>query len=316
MKAYLEKVLQQNINISENSYLYDNLPLAFKGRYDILDIETNGMKWIAIRPQMDIGLIALRRDRAKVQQIAGINCAIFLNSTTPYIREKLLDEGIPFVLKGKLVYLPFIGYLLSDLGEREIPPVQLISFLTQKLILIAIYEKWNMVTVSEAAIRLGVSKMSASRCFDEIEYLNIDIIGMKGKSRVITIVADIKRLWEEICPVLRNPVIARYKLAEDIHLDKKAGISALCEYSLINDNEYPTYAVTKKELSVTGIKNKKQIRRGESPGCEVLELGYFIDFEQKSVEDPLSVVLSITDEEKKDERVVISIKEMLREYVW
>ena len=253
---------------------------------------------------------------SEVQNISGLNCALFLRSTTPYIKEKLIEDGIPFVLKDKQIYLPFIGCLLSNSGERDIAPVELISFLTQKLILTAIYEKWEKVTVSTAAEKLGVSKTSASRCFDEIEYLNVNILDTKGKSRAITIPPDVKQLWKQIQHILRKPVIRRYAFPDDIHLEKKAGITALCEYSLLSDNDFPTYGVTKKELADTGIKKLKQVRRGEEIGCIVLELGYFIDYGQKPIQDPLSVALSLTDEEKQDERVMISINEMLEEYVW
>ena len=139
---------------------------------------------------------------------------------------------------------------------------------------------------------------------------------MKGKSRVITVPADIKKLWDDIQSILRNPVIARYELAENIKLDKKAGISALCEYLLLSDNDYPTFAITKKEITEIGIKKMKQVRSGEEIGCVVLELGYFVDFENRGTEDPLSVALSITEMEKQDERISISIREMLEEYVW
>ena len=61
-------------------------------------------------------------------------------------------------------------------------------------------------------------------------------------------------------------------------LGKKAGITALCEYSLLSDNEYPTYAITKKEITESGIRKMKQVHSGEEIGCVVLELGYFIDF--------------------------------------
>ena len=44
----------------------------------------------------------------------------------------MMEEGIPFVIEGKQVFLPFIGYLLSKENERELAPVHLISFLTQK----------------------------------------------------------------------------------------------------------------------------------------------------------------------------------------
>ena len=316
MKDFLEKTLRQKVSIEETEYMNDKLPLAFRGRYTFFKIETNGQSWIAIQPKIEVGLVMLRKDRARIEKTAGLNCAIFLNATSYYIREKMIEEGIPFVLKNKQVYLPFIGYLLSNSNERDIAPVHLISYLTQKLIFTAIYEKWEMITVSEAAKRLGVSKMSISRCYDEIEYLNVDIMGMKGKSRAITVPMDIRKLWHSMKSVLRSPVIAKYKLREDIHLDKKGGISALCEYSLLSDNEYPTYAVTKKEIVGIGIKNMEQVRDGEEIGCVVLELGYFIDFANKAMEDPMSVALSFTEAEKCEERINISIHEMLEEYVW
>ncbi len=316
MKEFLERTLRQNVFIEETQCMKDELPLVYHARYTFFRVETNNLLWIAIRPKQEVGLVTLRKDRARIEKLAGLNCAIFLNATTFYIKEKMIEEGIPFVLKDKQVYLPFIGCLLSHENEREIPPVHLISYLTQKLIFVAIYERWEMVTVSAAAEKLEVSKMSVSRCFDEIEYLNVNIIGRKGKSRVIIIPSDIEKLWNDMQLILRNPVIARYELREDIQLQKKAGISALCEYSLLSDNEYPTYAITKKEITDTGVKKMKQVHPGEEIGCVVLELGYFIDFKKKKIEDPLSVALTLTETEKLEERIHISIDEMLKEYVW
>lgn len=39
-------------------------------------------------------------------------------------------------------------------------------------------------------------------------------------------------------------------------------------------------------------------------------------FWEKGFQDPLSVVLSLTGDEQEEERVDISINEMLEEYVW
>ena len=259
MKEFLEKSLRQQVTIMEDKELYKKFPLVYRGRYDIFKVETNGVVWMAIYPKDNVGLIMLRRDRAKVEKITGLNCAVFLDRTTFYIKEKMIEEGIPFVIDRKQVFLPFIGYLLSKGNERELAPVHLISFLTQKMLLTAIYERWNGVKVSDAAKRLGVSTKSASRCFDELEYLNIDVLGMKGKSRVINVPDDRKEFWKENIGILRNPVIRKFVLREDIKLEKKAGISALCEYSLLSDNVYPTYAVTKKELKDSGVKAEKQV---------------------------------------------------------
>ena len=316
MKEFLEKILRQNVIMTENKEVYKKLPLVYRGRYDIFTVETNGALWMAIHPKDDVGLVMLRRDRAGVEKMTGLNCAIFLDRTTFYIKEKMMEEGIPFVIEGKQVFLPFIGYLLSKENERELAPVHLISFLTQKMLLMAIYERWNEVKVSDAAKRIGVSTKSASRCFDELEYLNVGVLGMKSKSRVIEIPDDRKELWLQIEHILRDPVIRRFILREDMKLEKKAGISALCEYSLLSDNVYPTYAVTKKELKASGVKMEKQAGKLEEIGCVVLELGYFIDFCGKGLQDPLSVALSQTGEEQEEERVDLSINKMLEEYVW
>ena len=74
----------------------------------------------------------------------------------------------------------------------------------------------------------------------------MNILDTKGKSRAITIPTDVKQLWEQIQHILRNPVIRRYAFPSDIHLEKKAGITALCEYSLLSDNDYPLWGDKKR----------------------------------------------------------------------
>ena len=61
------------------------------------------------------------------------------------------------------------------------------------------------------------------------------ILDTKGKSRAITIPPDVKQLWKQIQHILRDPVIRRYAFPDDIHLEKKAGITALCDYTLADN---------------------------------------------------------------------------------
>lgn len=316
MKAFLENVLRQKITITAVNDIYEKLPLVYRGRYDIMRIDSNGVQWMAMKPKIDTGLVSLRKDREKLEEVSGLNCAVFFENTTFYIKEKLMEEGIPFAVNGKQVFLPFIGYLLGNNKERNLAPVHLISFLTQKMLLLAIYEKWDGVRVSDAAEKLQVSKKSASRCFDELEYLKIDALTMKGKSRVITVPQDTKKFWDKTKSVLRNPIIRVIQLEEDINTDKKAGISALCEYTLLSDNNYPTYGLIKREMSNSGISMMREVTSSEEIGSKVLELGYFIDSYKKGVQDPLSIVLSMSQEELEDERIRISLNEMLEEFVW
>ena len=101
VKEFLEKTLRQNVIMTENKEVYKKLPLAYRGRYDIFTVETNGVLWMAIQPRDDVGLVLLRRDRTCVEKMTGLNCAIFLDRTTFYIKEKMMEEGIPFVIDRK-----------------------------------------------------------------------------------------------------------------------------------------------------------------------------------------------------------------------
>ena len=57
------------------------------------------------------------------------------------------------------------------------------------------------------------------------------------------------------------------------------------------------------------------IKKLEEIGCEVLELGYFIEFNGEKVQDPLSTLLSLSKEDMEDERVQICIDEMLKLFI-
>lgn len=316
MKDYIEKCLRRPIIIEKNDKILKLLPLKFKGMYDLFTVQQDGVEWMIVRPKDEVRLNTLRYDRNQIEKVSGLNCALYFTKLNQYTKDTMQNEGIPFIIAQKQMFLPFLGMLLSEKNDRRLAPVHTISFLTQKLLLCAIYEKWHDMNVTKIADRLSVSKMSVSRCLDEMEYLDVDILDVSGKTRKVSVGNDTRKEWESIKPILRNPVISKFQLAEDIDLKKKAGISALCEYSLLSDNHYPTYAITKKELNDVQIKSLRQISRGEEIGCEVLELGYFIDFNGKKVQDPLSVLLSLSEEDMKDERVQICIDEVLEDYVW
>jgi len=60
---------------------------------------------------------------------------------------------------------------------------------------------------------------------------------------------------------------------------------------------------------------EKQASVSEDIGCVVLELGYFIDFFGKGLQDPLSVALSLTREEQ-EERVKMFNQEIRTNYIY
>ncbi len=110
--------------------------------------------------------------------------------------------------------------------------------------------------------------MSVTRCFDEIEFLDMALLETKGRSRAITVPEDKEDLFNRIEDVLRNPAIANFYMKDDLKLPVRGGMTALSEYTMIEENAYPTYIVPKKELSKYNILNEQMAKkRGRSRLC-------------------------------------------------
>lgn len=314
MKEFIEKTMHQKVELNEYDKI-NNFPLMYRVNYEFYIMKIEKQQCLLVKPKGETGLVILRKQQKRIEQLTGLVCVLYLTRMNYYSRDKMLEEGIPFIWENRQIYMPFLGILLNQNEAREIKPCSRVSFLTQKLLLTALYQNWKNVTVTLAAKELGVSKMSITRCFDEIECLEIPVLEKKGRTRMVNGM-DKKEMWKIIEPFMRNPLLQEYYLEKDIAEELvMSGNSALSEFSLLSDNVYPTYAITKTELKTYGIKERKQVPRGETPGCIVQELGYLILFKDKTVIDPLTVFL-LMGEEQEEPRVERALEEMLEEYVW
>ena len=316
MKEFLEKMLRCSVEISrypKNA----RLPLLYEVNYKLFLVQIHGAEFLMAEPLRELHLSALRKQQRQLEYLTGLRCVPALKKMNYYTKEQLLKEGIPFIWMGKQVYLPFLGIVLQNQTERNLQSCGAISYLTQKLLLTAVYEKWQGVNVTEAAARLQVTKMSVSRAFDEIEVRGIPYLKKKGRLRTLTCTESRKEMWKQIQSHLRSPLIRQFELREDrFGIQLLSGISAVSHYTLLGDNEYRTYAVGKKDIGGLAIEKKDMVVSGERPACIIQELGYLIPSEDGSTVDPLSASLLLTGEEKQDERVLKAVDEMLEECVW
>ena len=315
MKEFIEKSIGMEVDIKDIDY-NGRLPMIYSSLYDFKIASMHNIEWLIAIPKEKINLAQLRKNHRQIEKLLDMRCALYIKNTSTYSKNAMIADGIPFIVEDKEIYLPFLGILLNSTRERTIKPVQRISFLTQKMILTAIYERWNEVTVTKAAEQLDITKMSASRCFDEIDFFDMPILGTKGKSRVINVPDDVKELWSSIEVYMRNPVINIFYINDNLNLPVFGGMSALAEYSMLSDNKYPTYVVAKKDIKDLALKDRLVDIKKDEPSCIIQEVGYVVSFGKGDVIDPLSLLLSLSDDEKKDERIEISIREMLEEYVW
>ena len=311
---YIKETLHMEAEISEYDKTND-LPLYLRAGYDMSALSLQNVKCLLVRPKEKANLTDLRKQAARLKKLTGLESVLCLDSARIYTREKMLSEGIPFIITGKQIYMPFLGVALTNNDAREIPQVEAISFTTQKLLLMAIYQKWTEMTVTEAASVLGVSKMSVTRCFDELQAFNLNLIMSKGKTRCFAWTEHRRALLDITMPYLRNPVYRQYRLGFPIELRdcKLGGVSALCHYSMLADDSSTTYAVSKDTAKALELNKLEVIPPDESPVMVVQVMRYDIDYLGNEAVDPLTAILSLSGRIKGDPRIEAAIEKVLED---
>ena len=179
--AYIQETLHISADISEYENM-DGLPLYLRNGYDLSTLSMQNTECLLVRPKEKANLTELRKQSKQLKKLTGLHSVLCLDDVRIYTKEKMLSEGIPFIAPGKQIYMPFLGIALTN-SAREIPQSDEISFGVQKLLLTTIYQNWTDTTTTEAAGILGVSKMSVTRCFDQLQSAGLGLISKNSKTR-------------------------------------------------------------------------------------------------------------------------------------
>jgi AcrR family transcriptional regulator len=317
MERYITYI-EETLHVSANTALYEHydiLPLYLRNGYDLYTAVIQNARCLLARPKEPANLTALRKQCSQLKKLTGLDCVLCLEGVRIYTKEKMLSEGIPFIIAGQQIYMPFLGIALAKNGMREIPKKDRLSFGAQKLLLTATYQDWTQLTLTEAAKALGISKMTITRYFDELQALGLPIIKNEGKMRRFFWQNGRRALWEASLPLLRNPVTLQYRLGEviDIASAKLGGMSAVCYYSMLTDNPYTTYAVSKDAAKTLGPGKLSLVPEEEEPAMVIQVMRYELDYKDAEAIDPLTAILSLSDEEKTDPRVEAAIEGILED---
>lgn len=318
MKATIEKLLHtqcREIEFTETG----RFPLFLRGAYQFSVVELLNICFLAAAPVEKINLATMRKHYRRLMELSGMACAFQMDSVSAYTKNKLLEEGVPFVLTEKEVYLPFLGIVLNNEAQTEkAPPVRL-SFMNQKLLLTALYHTVTQMTVTEMAKLLEVSKMSVTRCFDELDAFQLGLIeDNKTAGRYFKWEKSKKELWKLIRPHLRNPV------EKELRLDclppwplPLSGLSAVSHFSMLEDNPYPTYAISRKALKDLQPEKLPQVPQDELPAAVIQVMGYDLLYEggDTLIIDPLSAILSLSLEEISDPRIERAVEEIMEDFL-
>lgn len=300
-----------------------SLPLFLRERYRIHTIRLFGKKCLLAleTPDWDPGSPAEYGSHANIlNEKLGEPVVIVIPSIASYARNRMVHAGVPFIVPGSQLFLPF---LMVDLRERfaRIQPAtgKSLTPATQCILLFHLLrESLDGIPLREIAAKVGYSAMMISRAKDEMEAAELCQAIPNGRSMVLEFGGKGPSLWQRAEPFLSSPI----RKIRWIRWDKPgypavvAGLTALSRRTMIEDDRLPTWAllhdVYRANLEMGlfhGCPSSDEANvQLESWGYNPVLLGG-----SESV-DPLSLYLSLRD--SADDRVQQQLQELIGEVEW
>jgi DNA-binding MarR family transcriptional regulator len=229
-------------------------------------------------------------------------------------RKRLIEQRIPFIVPGNQLYLPMLGIDLREHFRKQREKPLKLKPATQTLVLhLLLHDDDTLRTPVDFAERLGYTKMTMSRAFDELETEQLCEVTREGRERRLRLREGRKQLWESALPLLQSPTQQRHYLRHSkLQVAITAGLTALARYSMLAAPRTPTVAVSHKEWQAT----QHSTVHPDDPDTTEVEIWSYDPklFATQGIADRFSLYLSLRD--NSDERVQLSLTEMMENVTW
>jgi hypothetical protein len=300
------------------------LPVFLRAAYELTSADLFGARFIiAFEKNGGLGTTPAEYERHVVglRETLGLPVALGLHVVPSYVRNRLVRRGVPFVVGGRQVFLPFLAV---DLRERQprvhVPVGDSLTAPAQAVLLSHLLGRTvEGAPLAEVAGQLGYSAMTMSKVAAELAARDLAAVKRNGKARQIEFCLPRRGLWEKALPVLASPVrstmfVRGRRTARDIGV--VAGLTALARYTAIAGGPLTVLAVWRNTL-------RDAIRRDAVVACQVpddadtvIEAWTYDPTRLADIEtvDRMSLYLSLRDSE--DERIQKELAGLLKGVAW
>lgn len=301
------------------------LPGYLEQRYEARLAALAGQTWLVVflrQPDAPAPLQLLKQlDQLQVRidpPVAG-TCLV-AEHLPPYLRNRLVELGQPFVVPGRQLFWPAIGSAETVQRPQRLrpEPVETLGPVAQQLLIALLLRRvLPPLTITTVAQALGWTAASVSQAVKALEASGLVESRTEGRERIFALASAPGEVWRQAQPLLRTPVRQRIRIRQvDLPPDAtlRAGESALAAATDLGEPVEPAYAMASREWP----------KRTDAPaaiptpdaGTCVVELWRYppeATAAQGRV-DPLSLSLSLKD--AKDERLQLALERLMEQVAW
>lgn len=280
-------------------------------RFQLVHIDQTPVIFAYAKDRLD-PILTVKKSVQQIERFAQIPTVLISEKMNARQRNQLIDNGIPFIVPGRQIYLPFLGIALSEKYSDRISAPETLSPSAQLVALYYIHTKKKLLYMSETVHALGLKAMTVSRAFAQLEATEIFTTRKDGVQKILEADSVGKELFERISgqltsPVKKNLYLKRTQLPSTV---LRAGLLALSDRTMLNSPIVPCYAV--REIPAEASDWDEDPTDDETQAqLEIWHYDPSILREGSSV-GTLPLILSLREES--DERIQEAVEEALMNY--
>ena len=286
------------------------LPLFILDKFLVQKAIINDIECLSLTPKGDLPTLpAFKKQISIIKEIENLPIFLQLDVISSFRRQNLLENKIPFILKDKVVYLPFMATYLTNTYHEE-TTVEKLALASQLLFTWILYQNTNKYYISDAVESLDFSNMTLTRAYRQLCATQLFEEHKDGRKIFLTTNLSKVDLFNKMKPYLQSPFYTQgYILKKEITKDMiPAGEFAFSQYTYINPPNLKTYAIEKKY-----IKNIKLQREyysyDEQVELQIWKYNPLIFSQNKKNIDTISLIISLSG--NIDERLEKEIEKLL-----
>lgn len=319
LEVYLRETLHTPVRL-ERWHGATALPAYLTGQYDLFDGKVGNVHILFLQSADEPVPSAARKHECALQPYWTGPMAFTFERIAPRTRQRMVSEGLSFVVPGNQVYLPALGVNLRERYQARAHAVDRLRPSAQVLLLHALANRSSSLnTPSAMARQLGYTAMAMGQALNQLEAAKLASVRKEGRERRFELAGEPADIWLQAQPVLASPVSRRRYLIgapASAYKGVAGGLSALAAYSALSEPTVPVVALDRaKATNLLAARGVQELPAADEAELELEVWSYDPALlSDRSAVDRLSLYLCLREDP--DERVQSALDEMMRGVAW
>lgn len=296
-----------NLNVEEEKILPKGLPVFIKNKYRFSEIIINKTPYLLVTVKdKGFGPRELKKHMKIINKVIDLQVIWYFRELHFNKVQRMIQNGENFIVENKHVHLPIIGASIKKEVEKKAVSEKLNGLAENVIIREIIKGDLSGRNKRDIAEEFDVTEMTMGRAINRLLANDLCYEEKRNTSKLIYFCSK-DELWDFLRKRLDSPIEDCVFLNYRPKGFPSSGITALSRLTMLADDEFPTYAISRKEFNRGH--NKEDVVFKEDAKAKLELWNRRPTLIKKGVINPLDVYLIHKDDE--DERVQIELEKLL-----